>query len=213
MLFLLGPRSSRLRDAAIFGAIALVPWIAWHAYVLSQPRYYANSLSEHFDFQRLQNGYGVIAQWLFPEPIPSWVRLPLFGLVLLAIGFAAARTLHRGGASGFLDALRALHPAAQIALAFIVIYGALLCLTMWFLGSSAATRADARQLSPIFVASIVVASSALRVWIRSERVGRAIALCACAILVLYAIDTTSDAFGGPIRADYLPYSVLARQGL
>jgi hypothetical protein len=204
-------RAARLRAAALFSVIGISPFIAWTAWSATRSVPTARSLGFHLAFQRLQNGYGVTAQWLFPEPIPSLVRVPLFGLVLAGGALLLAWTLRHERAVELVASLRGLPPGAVAALWFAGAYIFLLVITMSFLDR--VTRADARILSPLFVALVVLAPALLKMWVQAKITRSLLVAGACAIVALYAVTTISNAVAGPIRGGYLPRHQLSRQGV
>jgi hypothetical protein len=204
-------RGRRTWLGCVFASVAVAAMVGWSAWVATRPMGTSRSLGVHLAFQRLQNGYGVVAQWVFPEPIPSAVRVTLFGVLLVVGVYALARRALRVGPAGALSSLPRLPPAATVALCFGVAYVILLIVTFTFLDR--VTRADARILSPLFVMVIALVVAILSSQPRSYRARTAITICASVIVALYAFTTLNDAFDRPIRSQYLAPRVLRAQGI
>ena len=181
-------RCAALQGRRSLCTIAVVPFLAWIAWSEAQPEEAARQLGLHIQRQRLQNAYGVVARWLFPEPIPSVIRLPIFTLVLLGTLVAGVLVARRFGTRRLRDDASALPPCVLAAAAFGVAFAVVWLVTAWFLDP--VLRGDTRQFSPSLVAAIIVVA-ALSERVQDARARGLLVGGAALIILLNAITTVA----------------------
>jgi hypothetical protein len=177
-------RRDRIRNAVMLTALAALPALLWAV---------RNALASGSDAQRLEThflprsqlamGVDTVAGWVFPSPIPEGARRWL--LLALILGLALVMTLHARRIAPWIRQIAGRAPGALALNVFGIAHIVVLVFTVSF--ADAAVRLNARQLAPVLV--VLLVDVAVVAAFSSWNVRAAIALAACVVIGLYAVET------------------------
>jgi hypothetical protein len=208
-----GDRGRRARAAALFGAVALTPQVAWFVRnQVSDARSHQRFDVHPVRAEQVENGLGVVSDWFFPAPIPAALRILLFSLLAVTGLVALLKLIRRARSSSW----RGLTAAQSRVITAIVLFAASYVLVMVLSISfvDADVEFSARHLTPLFVAVVVVVPvAALRATQRQRLPRRVLGAWFLGVLFLFAYQTTDQIVSEPVREAGLTARGFSESGL
>jgi len=201
-VFAAGARGLRERcaRAAVFGAIGLLPALAWFAYVARESGTAGGrqaALAGTADTATFYDGLLEAARYVLPTEFPAAVRVAALALalaVLVAATLAFYRRAPARGAHAASDTARARHRSLPLILVtFVATYSAVVVLAV--LVEPYLPISD-RYLYPAYVALVLLGATTVPVLARTHAMRRGMAVAIAAFVALCAVRAAKVAEDG-----------------
>jgi hypothetical protein len=157
VLFSEGTRSRRMRDAAAFAGLSVLPMAAW---VVRNVYVTGNAAGRNIAFHPITSAamgeaVATLSAWLLPGEVPV-VLGRLTRVLEVSVVVLTAMSLFRGKVQLTRDGSSQPHPSKipPLLFIFVVCYAALLLVSISFVDLQ--TPLDSRILSPVFVSGLIV---------------------------------------------------------